>query len=359
MGKGDCDKNDSKTSKLQGRIKEKQHKRERKTERRIEIKREIKSKISKAFSVWLLRSFYVLLSCKSITLITVFIMSLHIESFFDSATCTATHIVYDHENGHAAIIDPVLEYDHKSGRTQTTLADRLIDFLKSKHLHLQWILETHAHADHISSAHYLRAQLGGKIAIGKHINQVQKVFKSLFHLDPEFAVNGSQFDYLFTEDEEFMIGTLKAKALFVPGHTPADMAYHIEDAVFTGDTLFMPDVGTARCDFPGGDAHQLYRSIHKLLQLPDSTRLFICHDYPPNGRPVTLQTTVAEQKKHNIHVRDGIDEESFVSMRKTRDATLDMPLLILPSVQINIRAGEFPAPENNGISYLKIPLNQL
>lgn len=286
-------------------------------------------------------------------------MSLHIESFFDNATCTATHIVYDKEGGHAAVIDPVLEYDHKSGRTKTDLADELIGFLRNKNLQLQWILETHAHADHLSSAHYLRDQLGGKIAIGEHIDQVQKVFKKLFHLDDSFLVNGSQFDYLFKEDEEFLIGTLKAKALFVPGHTPADMAYHIEDAVFTGDTLFMPDVGTARCDFPGGDAHQLFRSIQKLLQFPDETRLFICHDYPPNGRQVAMQTTVAEQKKNNIHVRDGIDEESFVAMRKKRDATLDMPLLILPSVQINIRAGEFPTPEKDGVSYLKIPLNQL
>ena len=289
----------------------------------------------------------------------VIIMSLHIESFFDNATCTATHIVYDKEGGHAAVIDPVLEYDHKSGRTKTDLADELIGFLRNKNLQLQWILETHAHADHLSSAHYLRDQLGGKIAIGEHIDQVQKVFKKLFHLDDSFLVNGSQFDYLFKEDEEFLIGTLKAKALFVPGHTPADMAYHIEDAVFTGDTLFMPDVGTARCDFPGGDAHQLFRSIQKLLQFPAETRLFICHDYPPNGRQVAMQTTVAEQKKNNIHVRDGIDEESFVAMRKKRDATLDMPLLILPSVQINIRAGEFPAPEKDGVSYLKIPLNQL
>jgi glyoxylase-like metal-dependent hydrolase (beta-lactamase superfamily II) len=289
----------------------------------------------------------------------VILMSLHIESFFDNATCTATHIVYDKEGGHAAVIDPVLEYDHKSGRTKTELADELIVFLKNKNLQLQWILETHAHADHLSSAHYLRDQLGGKIAIGEHIDQVQKVFKKLFHLDDSFLVNGSQFDYLFKEDEEFLIGTLKAKALFVPGHTPADMAYHIEDAVFTGDTLFMPDVGTARCDFPGGDAHQLFRSIQKLLQFPAETRLFICHDYPPNGRQVAMQTTVAEQKKNNIHVRDGIDEESFVAMRKKRDATLDMPLLILPSVQINIRAGEFPAPENDGVSYLKIPLNQI
>lgn len=286
-------------------------------------------------------------------------MSFNIQHFFDVSTGTATHVVYDIEGGSAAVIDPVLEYDHKSGRTKTIQADLIIQFLSEKNLNLVWILETHAHADHLSSSHYLRNKLGGKIAIGEHINQVQKVFKKLFNLEPEFAINGSQFDYLFQEDEEFMIGSLRAKALFVPGHTPADMAYQIKDAVFTGDTLFMPDVGTARCDFPGGDAHQLFKSIKKLLSLPEETRLFICHDYPPHGRSVRFECTVAEQKKANIHVRDGVDENDFVSMRKARDATLEMPTLILPSVQINIRAGEFPPAENDGVQYLKIPLNQI
>jgi glyoxylase-like metal-dependent hydrolase (beta-lactamase superfamily II) len=286
-------------------------------------------------------------------------MRFNIQHFFDTLTGTVTYVVYDHEGGHAAVIDPVLEYDHKSGKTQSIQADLIIQFLNDKHLTIEWILETHAHADHLSSSHYLRNKLGGKIAIGEHINQVQKVFKKLFNLESDFAVNGSQFDYLLKDDEEFMIGNLRAKALFVPGHTPADMAYHIYDAVFTGDTLFMPDVGTARCDFPGGDAHQLFKSIKKLLTLPAETRLFICHDYPPQGRAIRFETNVAEQKKNNIHVHDGIDEESFVSMRKARDATLDMPTLILPSVQINIRAGEFPPTENDGIHYLKIPLNRI
>ena len=286
-------------------------------------------------------------------------MSFHIQHFFDVATGTATHIVYDQEGGTAAVIDPVLEFDHKSGRTQSTQAKLIIQFLNDKKLTLAWILETHAHADHVSSSHYLRNKVGGKIAIGEHINQVQKVFKKLFNLESEFAVNGSQFDYLFKEDEEFMIGNLHAKALFVPGHTPADMAYQINDAIFTGDTLFMPDVGTARCDFPGGDAHQLFKSIKKLLALPPETRLFICHDYPPQGRAIRFETSVAEQKKNNIHVHDGVDEDAFVAMRKARDATLDMPTLILPSVQINIRAGEFPPAEKDGVHYLKIPLNQI
>lgn len=281
----------------------------------------------------------------------------HIQSFFDPVTCTASHLVYDHEGGHAAIIDPVLDYDPKSGRTKTKSADVLLAALQEKNLQLQWIIETHAHADHISGAHYLREKVGGKIAIGAHIDQVQKVFKKLFNLEPEFAVNGAQFDYLFQEDEEFAIGELKAKALYVPGHTPADMAYQIGDAIFVGDTMFMPDVGTARCDFPGGDAHMLFQSIKKLLAFPDHTRLYMCHDYPPNGREVKFFTTVAEQKQTNIHVRDGVSEDDFVGMRKKRDATLDMPMLILPSVQVNIRAGNPPPAEDNGISYLKIPLN--
>lgn len=284
-------------------------------------------------------------------------MTPNILSFFDSVTCTASYIVFDHEGGAAAVIDPVLDYDPKSGRTKTKSADVLITALEEKRLKLEWIIETHAHADHLSGAHYLRNKVGGKIAIGAHIDQVQNVFKKLFHLEPEFAVNGSQFDHLFHEDEAFHIGDLQAKALYVPGHTPADMAYQIGDAIFVGDTMFMPDVGTARCDFPGGDAHMLYRSIHRLLSLPDETRLYMCHDYPPNGREVRFYTTVAEQRQHNIHVRDGISEEEFVAMRKKRDASLDMPMLILPAVQVNIRAGNPPPPEANGISYLKIPLN--
>ena len=284
-------------------------------------------------------------------------MNPQIEAFFDPATSTVSYVVYDRPGGHAAIVDPVLDYDHKAGRTSTVSADRLIGFVRERRLRLEWILETHAHADHLSAAHYLRAQLGGRVAIGDHIPQVQGVFKKLFNLEREFPVDGSQFDRLFADGERFGIGELEAEVLHLPGHTPADLAYRIGDAVFVGDTLFMPDVGTARCDFPGGDAHALYRSIRRLLDLPPSTRLFMCHDYPPPGRAPAWQTTVAEQRRGNIHVRDGIDETRFVAMRSARDAGLDMPVLILPSGQVNIRAGALPAPEPNGVSYLKIPLS--
>jgi glyoxylase-like metal-dependent hydrolase (beta-lactamase superfamily II) len=226
-------------------------------------------------------------------------------------------------------------------------------------LQVQWILETHAHADHLTAAPYLKAQLGGRIAIGNHITTVQQVFKGVFNLEPGFAVDGSQFDHLFGEGEEIQVGGLTGKTLYVPGHTPACVAYQFGDAVFVGDTLFMPDVGTARCDFPGGDARTLYASTRKLLSLPADTRLFMCHDYPPKGREVTFETTVAEQRERNIHVHDGITEEQFVDMRTRRDATLEMPVLILPAVQINIRAGEMPPKEANGIAYAKIPLNAL
>ena len=286
-----------------------------------------------------------------------------IQSLFDPLTSTATHIVYDEEGGHAAVIDPVLDYDPKSGRTHTHSADQILEFLKEKRLSLEWILETHAHADHLTAAHYLRQQMGGKIAIGEHIDQVQAVFKKLFHLEAEFATDGSQFDHLFKDNEIFAIGKLTAKAISLPGHTPADMAYQITDdvadAIFIGDTMFMPDVGTARCDFPGGDAHQLFTSIQKLLALPTNTRLFLCHDYPPDGRAPLLLTTVGEQKAKNIHVHDGITEDGFVTMRSKRDAGLDMPVLLLPAIQVNIRAGQFPRAEDNGVTYLKIPVNQL
>lgn len=284
-----------------------------------------------------------------------------VQAFFDAPTWTVTYVVYDREGGHAAVIDSVLNYDHKSGRTRTTGADELIAFVKAKGLKVQWILETHAHADHLSAAPYLRQHLGGRIGIGAGIDGVQKVFKGLFNLEPEFKTDGSQFDHLFQDGETFSIGAIPARVMSVPGHTPACVAYVIGDAVFVGDTLFMPDVGTARCDFPGGNAHTLYRSVRKLLALPPQTRLFMCHDYPPlvDGRPraVTWETTVAEQRERNIHVHDGVSEEAFVKMRTARDATLEMPVLIMPSVQVNIRAGELPPAEANGVSYLKIPLN--
>jgi glyoxylase-like metal-dependent hydrolase (beta-lactamase superfamily II) len=282
-----------------------------------------------------------------------------VEAFFDTATSTITYVVYDREGGRAAVIDPVWDYDQKSGRLRTTNADRVIAFLRQHSLGLDWILETHAHADHISAAQYIRDAAGGKVAIGSHIGQVQQTFRKVFNLGGEFAVDGSQFDHLFSADETFMIGALEAKALFVPGHTAADMAYQVGDALFVGDTLFMPDVGTARCDFPGGDARQLYRSLKKILALPDDTRLYMCHDYPASQRPPQWLSTVAEQRRHNIHIHDGVTEDAFVTMRQARDATLDVPVLIIPSIQINIRAGELPPPEANGVSYLRTPLNLL
>lgn len=281
-----------------------------------------------------------------------------IHACFDPVTATVSYVVYDQPGGRAAIVDPVLDYDPKSGRTATRSAQKLVDFIHEQALTVDWLLETHAHADHVSAAHWLREQLGGRIAIGARIRQVQAIFGSVFNLEPGFCTNGSQFDHLFEDGETFAIGALQAQALYVPGHTPADMAYRIGDAVFVGDTLFMPDVGTARCDFPGGDAHLLYRSIRRLLALPPDTRLYMCHDYPPAGRDVGWTSTVAEQRAANIHVHDGVAEDDFVARRQARDATLDMPTLMLPAVQINIRAGELPPPEANGKRYLKIPVDE-
>ena len=286
-------------------------------------------------------------------------MQAQVKAFFDPATWTVSYVVFDAPGGHCALVDSVLDYDPKSGRTRTDSADQLIAFVREQNLMVDWILETHAHADHLSAAPYLRKHLGGKIAIGGKITQVQNVFKGIFHLEPEFATNGSQFNHLFEDGDTFAIGTLQAQALSVPGHTPACMAYQVGDAVFVGDTLFMPDVGTARCDFPGGNAHTLYQSVRKLLSLPPETRLFMCHDYPPEGREAQWECTVADQRARNIHVHDGVSEAEFVAMRTKRDAGLAMPVLILPSVQVNIRAGELPPPEANGVSYLKIPLNAL
>ena len=282
-----------------------------------------------------------------------------VHGIFDKATWTITYIVHQGAGTACAIIDSVLDYDPKSGRTTTASAEKVVEYVKVNKLQVEWILETHAHADHVSAAAYIKQQLGGKIAIGNHITQVQKVFKRIFNLEPEFKQDGSQFDHLLASDEEFKVGNLTGKVLFVPGHTPACVAYQFGDAVFVGDTLFMPDVGTARCDFPGGDARTLYASVRKILSLPAETRLFMCHDYPPTDRAIVFETTVAEQRAKNIHVHDGISEAQFVDMRTKRDATLEMPVLILPAVQINIRAGELPPQEANGVSYLKIPLNAL
>ena len=280
-----------------------------------------------------------------------------VHGIFDQGTWTVTYVVHQGPGTACAIIDSVLDYDPKSGRTRHTSADKVISYVRENKLQTAWILETHAHADHLSAAPYLKAQLGGKTAIGDQITAVQKVFKGIFNLEPEFACDGSQFDHLFTDGETMVVGEMRGHTMLVPGHTPACVAYRFGDAVFVGDTMFMPDVGSARCDFPGGDARQLYASIQKILSLPPQTRLFMCHDYPPAGREIAFETTVAEQRRKNIHTHEGISEDQFVHMRTTRDATLDMPVLILPAVQINIRAGQLPAPETNGVAYLKIPIN--
>jgi glyoxylase-like metal-dependent hydrolase (beta-lactamase superfamily II) len=283
----------------------------------------------------------------------------NVEGFFDAVTATVSYVVYDTEGGTCAIVDSVLDYDPKSGRTSTASADALAAFIRAHGLKTDWILETHAHADHLSAAPYLKRLLGGRIAIGDRICDVQDAFKKIFNLEATFRLDGSQFDRLFADGAQFQIGALSAQAIHLPGHTPADLAYSIGDAVFVGDTLFMPDVGTARADFPGGDARTLYRSVRRLLDLPPQTRLFMCHDYPPQGRSPQWESTVAKQRASNIHIRDGISEDDFAAMRTARDRTLQMPTLILPSIQVNIRAGEFPPAEANGVAYLKIPVNGL
>ena len=292
---------------------------------------------------------------------------MHIESFFDPATFTFSHVLADLSTRQCALIDSVLDYDPKSGRTSTTSADRLVDRVKALDLQVQWILETHVHADHLSAAPYLKKRLGGQLAIGAHITTVQNVFGKLFNAGAEFARDGSQFDRLLEDGEIFQIGTLQARAMHTPGHTPACMTYVVSDTgdvsdmqvAFVGDTLFMPDYGTARCDFPGGNASVLFQSIQKVLSLPDSTELYLCHDYPPETREPHCITTVAEQKNANVHVHRGVNEAEFVAMREKRDASLAMPVLILPSVQVNMRAGQMPPPEDNGQRYLKIPIDAL
>ena len=289
--------------------------------------------------------------------------TMQVEAFFDPATSTVSYLLNDPATRRCAIIDSVLDYDPKSGRTRTDSADRLIARVRELGTTVQWILETHVHADHLSAAAYLKDTLGGQLGIGGHIRTVQTVFGKLFNAGDDFARDGSQFDHLFADDETFSVGSLTVRALHTPGHTPACMTYVVQDthstAAFVGDTLFMPDYGTARCDFPGGDARTLYRSINRVLSLPAETVLYMCHDYPPNGRAVQYSTTVAEERAHNIHVKDGITEAAFVTMREARDAKLDMPVLLLPSVQINMRAGEMPPPEPNGVRYVKIPINAL
>lgn len=279
-----------------------------------------------------------------------------IDAFFDEATSTVSYLVADPPTRRAAIIDPVLDYDHRSGKASVRSADAILAAAAQRGLRIEWILETHAHADHLSAAPYLRAKTGARVGIGEHIRDVQVIFRPVFNLD-DVSGDGSEFDHLFVDGETFHVGELEVRVLHTPGHTPACVAYQVGDAVFVGDTLFMPDYGTARADFPGGNASSLYRSIRRLLELPDETRLYMCHDYKAPGRDRhAWVTTVAEQKARNVHIHEGVSEAEFVAMRKARDATLAAPTLLLPSIQVNIRAGRLPRAEGNGVSYLKIPI---
>ena len=283
-----------------------------------------------------------------------------VKGFFDEATNTISYVVWDRTTKQAAIIDSLLDFDQASGRTATHSADRMIAFVKDTGLTVEWIIDTHVHADHLTAAPYIKSQLGGRTGIGEHISTVQKVFGEIFNAGQEFHTDGSQFDHLFTDGEPYKIGTIEARAIHTPGHTPACMSHLIGGAVFVGDTIFMPDYGTARCDFPGGDAATLYDSIQKLFALPGDTRVFLCHDYKAPGREHHVwETTIGEEKAHNTHIHEGVTKAQFVKMRTERDATLDMPKLILPSVQVNMRAGEMPPAESNGMRYMKIPINAL
>jgi glyoxylase-like metal-dependent hydrolase (beta-lactamase superfamily II) len=286
-------------------------------------------------------------------------MRVVVQSFYDPATSTVSHVVHGEGEAACAAIDPVLDFDVKSGRTGTAQADRLLAYLRANGLRLEWILETHVHADHVTAAPALQRAAGGRIAIGAGVAEVQRRFGPLFGAEPEFRSDGSQFDHLFGDGERFAIGSLTAQVLATPGHTPACVTYVIGDAAFVGDTLFMPDGGTARCDFPGGDARTLYRSLRRILALPPQTRLFVCHDYRPGGREVAWETTVAAQRSANIHVKDGVDEAAFAAMRETRDATLSLPALLIPSVQVNMRAGALPPAAADGVRYLKLPIDVL
>ena len=285
-------------------------------------------------------------------------MTALVTPFFHADSCTWSYVVADPDSRQAAIIDPVLDFDAKSGRTSTASAQRLVDHIHAQAFDVCWILETHAHADHLSAGDWLKSRLAdARLAIGAGIVDVQTTFRPIYNLGERFAVDGSQFDHLFVDGERFALGSLEAEVIAVPGHTSDSVAYRIGDALFVGDSIFMPDGGTARCDFPGGDAHTLYRSIQRLFALPGDTRVFVCHDYAPGGRAYACETSIGAQKADNIHVHDGIDEGSFVAVRTARDATLPMPALILPAIQVNIRAGQLPEPEDNGVRYLKLPLD--
>lgn len=287
-------------------------------------------------------------------------MSYQVQAFLDNDSETFSYVVTDNATSKAVIIDPVLDFDYKAGRTSTASAEKMLAYVKQHNLQVEWLLETHAHADHLSAAPFLSNKLGAKVAIGAEITQVQAIFKDVFNLEKEFLPNGSQFDRLFADGDTLQVGEMTIRAMHLPGHTPADLAYIINgQAAFVGDTLFMPDVGTARCDFPGGSAETLFDSIQQLLALPDDTAIYICHDYPPEGRNHEYLTSVGQQKQHNIHVGGGVSKADFVKRREARDATLAMPRLILPSVQVNIRAGQLPPAEDNGTTYLKVPINLL
>jgi glyoxylase-like metal-dependent hydrolase (beta-lactamase superfamily II) len=286
-------------------------------------------------------------------------MSAVITAFFHKGSSTFSYVLADSASRHCAVVDPALDYDAAAGRTSTVLADAIIAHVQKEKLVLDWILETHAHADHVSAAQHIKRVLGGKVAIGDGIRRVQASFAKLFNIESQVASDGSQFDRLFEDGESFRIGSLDARAMATPGHTSDSLTYVVGNAAFVGDTLFMPDSGTARCDFPGGDAGRLYDSIRRIFSLPDDTRLYMCHDYAQGGREYLHQTTVAEQKHANIHVREGVSREQFIALRTARDKSLQVPALLLPAVQINIRAGNLPTPEANGVSYLKIPLNKL
>ena len=280
-----------------------------------------------------------------------------VESFYDTATSTFSHVVYERDGGRAAIVDPVMDYDPAGARTSFDFAQRLLDFVGGHRLTVEWILETHAHADHLSAAAWLRGKTGAKVAIGRGIAQVQSRFKGVFGLEEDFAVDGRQFDHLFDDGDTFSIGALAGRVIATPGHTSDSLTYVVGDAAFVGDTVFAPDTGTARADFPGGDAATLYRSIRRLFELPGDTRVFLCHDYAPDGREPRADTTIAAQRERNVHLAGDVGEEAFVRMRNERDAGLAVPKLILPSLQVNIRAGELPPLEANGMRYLRLPLN--
>jgi glyoxylase-like metal-dependent hydrolase (beta-lactamase superfamily II) len=286
-------------------------------------------------------------------------MNPEVVGFFHTPTFSVSYLAFDPASRRGVLIDTVRDYDHKAGRSSTGFADQLVEAVAQRGLTIDWVLETHLHADHLSSQGYLKDKLGARSGIGARVPEVQAAFKAIYNLGPEFRPDGSQFDRLFAQGEKIPVGGLEVEVIATPGHTPACVTYRIGDAVFHGDTLFMPDYGTARCDFPGGDAATLYRSIRRILSLPPETRLFNCHDYGPNGRPIAWETNVAVQRRDNIHIKEGVSETDFIKLRRTRDATLEAPVLILPALQVNIRGGRLPPPEENGIAYLKIPLNRL